>query len=409
MRGLFAGAIAFATLVGLAAGLVLGLVAATEVALDDRWTEVVQAHGRLQLGAWAVPFVVALAFEFLPRLNQRPWLAPAPRLATLALLFAGAIAEAAALVWSIEWLLLVGALSTGGGALLFALLVVHLRDRGPRFTDPQVYFFPAAAVWLVVAAVVVVAAQLREESLPIPQQDSRLVVELIIRGFLLNAVIAVVLRAFTEHFDLPAVSKSGRAVLLVGLSVGTLCWMLGSGGVGLPDVEWLRRLGDLILALQIGMATWWLGILSSRTAWHGDERYRPLLPLSWLGLVAYGGLLALVAATTDLTTVGVYDEGAVRHVFLTGFLAPFVFAMAHVVLTHFGGGSAPAEGLLSLSVVLALVAWPFRVLPMVWVERPGVEAQIAMGVGGGLAMVAFALALAAFVKATVRLSSNPDS
>lgn len=406
-RWLFVATMSIATAAALCAGLTLGFVTATDTAFQSRWTEAVQAHGRLQLGAWATPIVAALAFEFLPRLNSRPWLPVAPRIGAIALLFLGAGAQALGLLTRTGWLMTAGTSASLAGAVAFAVLVLYLRPRPLRFSDAHPLFMPAAAAWLVIASGAALLSELRTAAQIVPLSDSRLVIELTIRGFFLHAIIGIGLRAFPGHLDLPLVPPRLQAAVLLGLSVSVACWAAGSGAVGLPDSEGLRRIGDLGLAGVIAAITLAMRLLSPPASLGSVPRYRLLIPLAWSGLVAYGLVLAVNAFLTDSAGFSIYEQGAIRHVFLLAFLAPFVFAMAHIVLARFGTGSVPSEGLLSAAVVLVVIAWPFRVLPLLWAEAPDGVGRASMAVAGSLALLGFAFALAVFVRATLQLTITP--
>lgn len=403
-RWLFVATMAVGTAIAAGSGLPLGFAAATGTAFDSRWTEAVQAHGRLQLEAWAVPILAALAFEFLPRLNQRPWLPAWPRLLTLGLLFSGALAQALALFARAQWLMLPGTGAFLAGALLFTVLVVHLRPREGPLRQPQAFYLPIASLWLLAAAAASVVSELRTEAQIVPLADSRLVVELLIRGFLLHGVVGIGLRAFPGHLDLPVVTRRFQVVIVLGLSCSTASWALGSDAVGLPGSESLRRLGDGGLAATILVATLAMHILRPPRILRGLPRYRLLVPLAWLGLVIYAWVLAAIAVRTDAATLTVYEQGAIRHVFLLGFLAPVIFAMAHIVLARFAVSRIPSEPLLTAAAILAWVAWPFRSLPMLWEAAPGAAGEWSMGIAGSLAILAFVLALAVFARVTVQLT-----
>ncbi|HJP40098.1 MAG TPA: hypothetical protein QGF35_00110 [Dehalococcoidia bacterium] len=405
-RWLFTGSMVLATTVALVSGVPLGFFAATSTGLEDRWPEVVQAHGRLQLGAWASVFVVALAFEFLPRLNERPWLPAGPRAATIGLLLAGAVLQAWALATRGDWLMAPAVAISFAGALAFLALVLHLRARKPLVENPQALFFPAAAAWLAVAAALSLVSEFRSDSRVVPLEDSRLVVEVLTRGFLLNAVIAVALRAFPEHFGLPVVPKPVQLLALVGISGTLAVWLVGSGAVGLPDSEAARRISDCALPLILLATTISMGILTRLPPLRGSEPARILIPLAWVGLVVYAGALVITAILADSAELTLYEQGAVRHVFLLGFIAPLILAMGHLVLAHFGPGAVPWPALLNLSVLLAVISWPLRTAPMLWEDVPGTVEQTLMGVSGVLLSLSLSLSLAVYVRSTSNLAAE---
>ncbi|GAB4321582.1 MAG: hypothetical protein Kow0010_02000 [Dehalococcoidia bacterium] len=403
VRWLFAATLAVASLIAVVGGLPLGFLAATDWVVDRRWTEAVQAHGRLQLFAWAAPVVIALAFEFLPRLNERPFLPGWPRVTVLAVLVAGAFLQAIALVFRIDGLMLPGTALVLAAAVAFGAAVVHMRYRGPLTANPQALFFPAAAAWLMVAAGIAVASELRLDAQIVPLDDSRLMIEVFARGFLLHAIVGVALRAFPGHLDVADVPNGRQWVMLAGLSLSLAVWALGAGGLGRGDDEVLRRAGDITLAATIVVSTAWLGVLSSPRKWFAGPIYALLVPVAWLGLVVYAGVLAAVAFAGSPAELTLWEEGAARHALLLGFVAPLILAMAYIVLDHFGIGRIVNERLLGIAFVLLVVALPLRVVPMVAQDAPDDAARALLGAAGVVAMAAFALAALVFARTALAI------
>lgn len=390
---LFAAAMASSVAIAVLGGLVLGFLAATETGFgQSHWTQAVQAHGRLQLGGWTAVFVAALSFEFVVRLNQRGPLPVLPRALVLTGLGAGAVVEAAAQVWNgpLGWLWVPGAALTVASSAGFAAMILRVRAAHPFRLDLQPLFFRLASAWLVAAAVVSLASAVRADGALIAPRESRLAVEVLVRGFVLNAIVAVALRAFPGHLGLRPLVVRRQGVVMGVLNVSTVAWVAGSGAFFLPGSQLLRALADGGLAAGLLAFTAWMGVLKPLGAPRGGPNYRVLVPLAWLGAVAYA--LALVGAAVaelagDLTA---YQVGAVRHIFLLGFMAPLMAAMAHIVLARFGTGRVKWEPLLTTAFVGLVVAWPLRVLPVLFVDSPGALGRGVMGVAAAVAMVSLA-------------------
>ncbi len=395
---MFAGWMAAGATVAVVAGLVLGILASLEAGVGgERWTQVVEAHGRLQLFGFAAVFITALAFEFLIRLYQRR---PFPlwiRAGIPAAIGLGALVQSAGQVYdaSVGVLAIPGALLVLAGSVAFA--VVTWRTAVPRRVqaDPQPLFFRAAGVWLVAAAALSLWTATQAEAGAVLPVDSHAVVELFLRGFVMNVIIAVALRAFAGHLDLTPPSARRQIVVFGLMNAATAAWLAGQGLGALPEIGLASRAGDVGFAIALLLFTVWFGILRPLRDGFREPRYRWLVPLAWSGAVAYALLLAGVALWPGGYDLSLYQQGAIRHVFMLGFMAPLMLAMAHVVLARFGTGRVPAENALTAACLLLLVSAPLRVLPALFVNAPGSLGQSLLGFAGFATMAA--LALAAFV------------
>lgn len=391
---LFAAWMAAAALVAVVAGLVLGVMAAAEAGIGaDRWTQAVQAHGRLQLLGFVAPFVMALAFEFIPRLLGRPPFGRALRASVPATFLAGAAALAAGQVWHNEagWLTWPGALLTVAGSVAFATIVWRVRLPRPLRIDAQPFYLRAASVWLVVASVAAAIASSRAEAGVVPLTDSRAVVELFLRGFVTLMIMGIALRAFVGHLGLQPLPPPRQLAVLAVLNLGLLAWLAGLGFAALPDFTPLLRVGDAAHGLALLLFAGWFGIWRGLFRPARSPRYRLLLPASWTGAYVYAGWLLVSAVVAPATGLSLYEEGAIRHTFLLGFMVPLMVAMAHVVLARFATGTVPWEPALTAAFWLAFIAWPLRVIPAAASEAPSGAGTIAMVTAGALLMAALTL------------------
>ena len=392
---LFAAWMAASALTAVLAGLVLGVLAATQDGYGaSHWTEAVQAHGRLQLWGFAGVFIVTLSFEFLVRMNGRPMFPVPVRAGVPGGLLAGSLLMAAAQVWHSQ----LGIVGAVGAALLvaasgaFAWHVCRVRPPHSLKLDPQPWFFWLGSVWRLFAAVLTFALSVRWEagvSLPV---ESHAAAESFLRGFVLQVILAVAPRAMAGHLGLRRLTARQQAVLLVLVNGGTVAWLLGQDAAMLPGLSLLVRAGDAAIGVSLLALTWWLGVLDARRP--RRQRYDWLLPMAWVGAVAYGfGLLASgLVPSLHLT---LYQEGAIRHLFLLGFMLPLMIGMAHIVLERFAVGRIPSINALTAAFVVSMIAWPLRVLPALAESSPGSAGQGLMGFAGLLTMMS--LGLTAFV------------
>ena len=395
MPWLFAVAMAASTAIAAFGGLVLGYLAATETGFGSRhWTEAVQAHGHLQLLGWATVFVAALTFEFVARLNQRPALLPArPRAGVLLALALGATLEAVGQVWhgrlGFAWPL--GAGLVLAGAAGFALIVFRVPAPRRLREDFHPAWFRTAAAWVVAATALQFLTAARASLAVASLDESRLTTELLLRGFILSSIVAVGLRAFPGHLALTPMGSGRQRAAWSGLTASVVIWSAGSGAYGLPDSEVLRVAGDVSFGATALVLTSWLQVLRPLREPRRGPRYRVLVPIAWLGLCAYALVLAAAAVSELFGDRSLYESGAVRHIFLLGFMAPLMVAMAHIVLARFGTGHLVAENWLTASFVLLMVAWPLRVLPVLLSDSPGAGSRHILGAAGAVAFVALAL------------------
>ncbi|HNM78240.1 MAG TPA: hypothetical protein PKI89_07750 [Tepidiformaceae bacterium] len=403
---LFAVWMAASALTAVSAGLVLGILAATQDGFGaSHWTEAVQAHGRLQLWAFAGVFIVTLSFEFLVRMNGRPMFPVPVRAGVPGGLLAGALLMAAAQVWNgpLGFLGPVGAAALVAAGAVFAWEVCHVRPPHSLKLDPQPWFFWLGSIWLFIAAAATFALSLRWDggvSLPV---ESHAVAEIFIRGFIIQVILAVAPRAMVGHLGLRRIDARQQIILLALVNGGLITWLAGQDAGVLPGVSALVRLGNIALGGALLALTWWLGVLDAHRP--RRERYDWLLPIAWIAVAVYGIALIAISVTPSLD-LNLYQEGAIRHLFLLGFMVPLMIGMAHIVLERFGIGRIPNVNALTGAFIVAMVAWPLRILPALTDSAPGSVGQGLMGLSGALMMVS--LALTAFVCARVAyLASRP--
>lgn len=402
---LFAGWMAVGAIVSVLAGLLLGILAALQTGIGGSpWTQAVEAHGRLQLFAFVGVFVTALGLEFLVRLYQRAAFPAGVRALVPGAIGFGAVLQSAGQLWSgsFGWLMYPGTMVTLAGSCAFAVLVFQTAKARSLVRDPQPLFFRAAGVWLVAAAVVSLWTVTQAESGAVLPVDSHAVDEVFLRGFILNLIIAVGLRAFAGHLDLVPPSPRKQFAVLALANAGVVAWLAGQGLGVFPELDALSRLGDIGLGLGFVLFTAWFGILRPLRRGFHEPRYQWLIPLAWLGGVLYAVALVAVAILPGGYDMSLYQQGAVRHLFMLGFVVPLMLAMGHVVLARFATGTVPHENLLTAACVAVIAATPLRVIPALIGDAPGDAGQGLLALAGLIAMAG--LLLAAFVAATTALA-----
>ena len=387
----------FAAFMGVAAalaavgGVILGILAATEAGIGaTHWSEVVQAHGRIQLLGFAAPFAVALALEFIPRLNQQPMFPVRVRFGLPAALLAGAVAMAVAQLWGAAYPVLatLGVAAFGAGAAGFAYLSLRFRTTRPASLDPQPLFFRAAAVWLAATALLIAWAFASAEANILPLDLSRAISETFLRGFIMLLIVAVALRAFPGHLGLRPMPATSQRLAFAGFNASLALWLASSGLGALDELRAVVRTADILFAITILGFSRSLGIVPAIQWKPRQPRYAALIPLAWLGVVVYAVLLAVEAILGPDHSL--YRDGAPRHVFMLGFMAPLMLAMAHIVLARFGTGRVPWENLLTIAFIAIFVAWPLRTVPVLFSDVPSSLDQALLGIAGVLTALGFA-------------------
>lgn len=403
---LFAAFMGVASAVAAFVGVVLGVLAATEASIGaTHWSEVIQAHGRVQLFGFAAPFAVALALEFIPRLNQQPMFSARVRIALPAGLLGGAIAMAVAQLWEPSYPVLgtLGVAAFGAGAAWFAYLSVRFQTARHTSVDPQPLFFRAAGLWLAATALLLAWAFASAEAAVLPLDLSRAIAETFLRGFIMLLIVAVGLRAIPGHLGLRPMPAASQRLAFAGFNGALALWLASAGLGGLDEVRPLVRAADILFAVTILGFSRSLGILPALKWKAGEPRYATLVPLAWLGVVAYAIILTVEAILGPDHSL--YRDGAPRHVFMLGFMAPLMLAMAHIVLARFGIGRIAWEPLLTIAFFAVFVAWPLRTLPMLFSDVPSTLDQALMGIAGTLTSLGLVAAAAVCLRTAWQVAS----
>lgn len=387
------------------AGVGLGVMAAMEVSIGaDRWTQVVQAHGRLQLFAFIAPFVAALLLEFLPRLNGTRMIPARVRVLVPGLLLLGACVSVAGTLaaGSPQLVALAGATLFAGGAIGLAIVTWSQRPSVPIRIDPQPLFLRSATGWLLVSAGLSLWFTMHADDGVTNLAGARATVETFLRGFIMLSIVGVGLRVFVGHLGLSPLGRGRQRLALVAANVSVATWLAGQGIGSLPEVAVLSRLGDFGYAFTLLLLTYWLGIMGTLGRPGRRETYELLVPVAWAALVLYAISLGLLALT-GIGGLSNYQVGALRHLFLLGFVVPLMVAVGHIVLARFGTGRVEWEPALTLAFILLVAAWPMRVVPALLADAPGPLAQGVLGMAG-LATVAALAMLSAVCGRTAALS-----
>lgn len=412
----FAVWMAGAALIAVAAGLVLGFLAAAEIGIgSSRWTQSVQAHGRIQLFGLVATFVVALALEFTVRFYGRPPFSPRIRVGLPATLAAGSLLLGAGQIWfeHVEFLALAGAVLVLAGATTFAVLIWRLPLQHPARVDPQPLFLRGAAAWLALAAALALWGAAESESGVVPLDISYSIAEVFLRGFATFVIIGIGLRAITGHVGLPSMSANQQLITYSVLNMSIVAWLLSAGLGDLDHLDWLERIADAAYGLGLLVFIYWFGVIPAIRRGRQGPRYGLIVPLAWIGAATYSILLVLTAILPGGHDLGIYESGAIRHTYLLGFVVPLMVAMSHIVLARFTIGFVPWENALTTAFYLLFAAWPLRTAPFLFESSPSTLSRWLLSIAGFMAMAALILAAAVCLRAArlmaLRLRPRPIS
>ena len=398
----FAVWMAAAALIAVAAGLVLGFLAAAELGIgSSRWTQSVQAHGRIQLFGLVATFVVALALEFLVRFYGRPPFALRIRVGLPATLGAGALLMAAGQIWfeNVEFLAYAGALLTLLGAVGFAVLVWRIPLDRPVRVDPQPLFFRGASAWLAISAALALWGLAEAESGVVPLDISYSVAEVFLRGFVTFIIIGIGLRAIVGHVGLPPLAANRQLITYSILNMSLVAWLASAGLGDLDHLSWLERAADATFAGGLLLFIAWFGVLPAIRRGRGGPRYALIVPLAWVGATTYALLLLLAAVLPGGHDLNIYEDGAIRHTYLLGFVVPLMVAMAHIVLARYTIGFVPWENALTTGFYLLFAAWPLRTIPFLFEGTPSTASRWLLSMAGFMAMAGLILTAAVCLRA----------
>jgi len=344
----------------------------------------VVAHGEAQLWGFVAPFIVGVAASFLPRTTARP----RPHRALLGLLLGALLVGVlGGFAWSLAprrwpWLGPASGVAQVVAALGFLALVAQ--QLAGKLRTPWARFVLAAAAWMILWAVV--DLMLRGRAGPAgpgayTESDRRLLMELALFGFALNAVYGFGQRLLPGMLGGGSPRRSAVATTFGLHNAGVLALVVS-------QVRWQGPCAVLgAAAVAVGAGAWALSL-------HGFHRMRrsPTRPeagapflvryiqlaLAWL----LAGLALLVAGQMATAIRGFPPPhaylGATRHALTVGFLTTLILGVGQRLVPILGHDLlawprlvVPTFGLIAAGSALRVVAelgtlaWPpaFRILP----------------------------------------------
>ncbi len=351
------------------------------------WTRVAQAHGHAQLFGWATLFVFGVGFFFLPRMRgsplTRPWLVPWIALvqgAGLAVRVGGQIA-------GVHGVMAAGAAVHLAGVALAVFLIGETARHGPPLTSrpgTRRVIPLMGPAFLSMAAAAVISTVVAFRGVVLEGRADRVVVELMMLGFLVPLILTMSVQTLPLFLRLPATND--RAVFV--LSLGYLASLLARvGALALGEERFaevaLAGWGAVVIAFTALLDV----ITRSRSPWTADRvpwqdtperrKPRPGMPdfgeygrFEWAVRPAYAWLvLAGVLAVADACGVPVAPD-AIRHTITVGVATLMIVGMAPRMLPGFSKVPLARPELVAIGAVLGNLAAATRVLPKVLPSLP---------------------------------------
>ena len=204
------------------------------------------------------------------------------------------------------------------------ILLEHRAVRPPQpiRLDPQPWFFRIAAAWLVIGSFLAFISSFRWSFGAALPSESHVLSEVMLRGFVLQAILAIAPRAFRGHLGAPVVSARRQALLLLlinaGLSLGRRARRFA-----LPGFEPLARLWNVAVAAA-SCGDGWLRLSQFRSALPRGRTLRWAIP--WRGRGC--------GVCSRARMVGRAPEAACTgkgHRCFSSGSGPLMLAMAHIV------------------------------------------------------------------------------
>lgn len=433
-RGYIWAALALALFVGFAVGAHLTFVLGFGFLPSPGFASFIQVHGHTQLVGWAGLFIMGISLHFLPRLAGMPIAWPQGLNWILWCMVGGLSLRALTqsvlpYLADIGWLgtisgLVVasGALELGGTALYVGLLLYTLCQAGqhePRSALQTVrpYVLMMLLGWGVYACLnlVLLVAMAHQRQGVLPAAWHHIAIESFIGLVLLPVAFAFSMRLFPLYLRLPPPHGWGRGLAYAYLT----SWLVQI----LPTIETLQRLapqGSLLLSqigrsFKAGVILWFVWRLqvvhhrrpasteaergSGRLSGAADRAFGPFDRLIysayiWLILAACSDMVAAIAGVFGHADV--INAGAIRHLYVFGFITLLIFGVSVRMIPGFVGQKRIARpGLVTATLWLGNTAVFCRILltgmpTVLWQALPGVVpwAQIAFALSGILALVA---------------------
>ena len=394
-----------AVFLGFALGIDIAVARLTEGGDPDRNTDLLQAHGQVQLLGFAGLYVMGMSLRLLPRFSGARIAFPALVPLVLFSFLLGLIPRAVVLPFLNDdphdalQLLSVAAVLAGSCGFF---LVVAGTARSAGNADPSVVAFGVGAAFLLLSSIVALATTADAVGAGLRTLaffDNQALLQMQLGGFIMLFIAGVSVRAIPT---MVGVERPGRAVsLLVVACISGAVLVLAAALLyieHLDDSRLVARLASLAFAL-LGLGfislSWLTGALRSF-----GNRLRPASQshlwlvrsaFVWLAIAGAIAVYSGATAAADGALPSQFEFDAVRHTLGVGVVTGLIAGMSLMIVPEFAMDRHRTDqrGLAILLFVLINTATLLRVVPSLagtaWTFD---QRNVSMAVAGTLAEVA---------------------
>lgn len=363
-----------AILIGFPLGILVALGGAHDVGVGAKWSQLIQAHGHLQMVGFIGLFMIGVAFHVLPRFKNTSLRLRALALPAIALLVAGVLLRVGSQPWADgtlggALLVLSGFLELAGAlafaAIISAMLLPKARKNYDRYLVAACGWFVAASI----ANVVVIIGLVGGGGTVIVSAKTTVLLEMYLFGFLTLFILGVSIRVLPHFLSLRAPDVRFFTPALIAFNVALLA-RVGAGWVDAYGVwsrpDWVQALTAYVILFSV-LA--FVGALNlhlpsvNEGAPPGFRGQARLVRMAFVWLLVAGVIevwFGTAAAAGDFRP-DFLENGASRHALALGFLTQMMFGVGYRVLPVFVGKPLHSPRLVDATFVLLNLAVILRV------------------------------------------------
>jgi hypothetical protein len=374
-------ALGLALLGGFMLAVLLPVARAFEWDWGNRWQELAQAHGQLQLLGFAGLFISGMALRLMPRFSGRPLAYPDLARSVVALTASGVILRAVAPLFdngaAHTAAFIGGSVLLLAGSVAFAAVILRTLVHRDSKAEATGWFFVLGALGSMAAATLSLVLAVRAvdgDQRLLPLAENNALVSYQLYGFVLLFVGGVATRAVAtlvgrQRSQIAArVAASGLAVAAAAHACITLITAYDAPTSRVRDDA--ANIALAAVAVSLLLIVWASGVFhprANRVAPASQAQFWFVrAACAWLA----GSALLLgwyaVQALSDGAALDQYEIDAVRHLLTVGVVTMIIMGMAMLVVPEFAGRRLqhPGETWLvrsmfaAVNIAAALRAWP---------------------------------------------------
>jgi hypothetical protein len=405
-RPFLVASLCFATLFGFVLGIHVSVSRLLDIGNPDRTSDLIQAHGQVQLLGFAGLFIAGVSLRLMPRFAGARIAFPALLPLILWPIVTGLLLRALVLPWLsgdvFDAMLLAANVSVLLAAGCFLLVVCGtLMGDARRFEASSLAFFFGALQLFAVAVIATFSTidVVKDGSDRIPFLADNALLHMTLFGFVVSFILGVALRAIPVMIG---VERPGRSAYWLAVLLFVASAALGGSLLYLQYVDYVKT---VVLASDVAFVA--LGLVVLSLMWqagalrHMSNRLRPASqPHLWLirsafVWMAFAGLELCyfgVSALIDGQLPGDFHFDAVRHTLGAGVITMLICGMALMILPEFAADRLAANRQRALGLFMAVLinlATLLRVLPaLAGTHWSFDDRNLSMAIAGSLAETA---------------------